>query len=139
MKILKVLIILVVVGVSAPLIAYFVLSGKSYLEGESLAVLEGEAPSKYFFKFDGYRNIVISDEYNKFVRSWGGSPNNIEIVDGVRFVTFTEAAILKTSVDSIEPHEEYVKVKGHMGIITKDTEFTVNSEGVILSNEWSGG
>ncbi len=52
------------------------------------------------------------------------------------WVTFIESAILKTNADSIEPHEDHVKIKGYMGIITEDTEFTVNSEGIISSTKW---
>jgi len=59
------------------------------------------------------------------VRSWGAGPNRIDINSAFRVVTFLEAAMLKAAVDSIEPDRDYVKVKGHMGIITEDTEFTV--------------
>lgn len=139
MKLLKNLGIIVGLVVLTPFLAYFVLSTKSYLDGADLRVSETEIPSKYVFVFGPERTVVIDDKFNQFIRSWGGSPEKVEINSNVRTVTFRESAILKTNVDSIEPHEDYVKVKGYMGIISQDLEFTVNSEGEISSNKWHGG
>jgi hypothetical protein len=124
--------------ISIPFIAYFYLSAKSYLEGQSL-INESELPSLYLFQFDAGRVVTIRDDHNMFVRSWGGSAHEILIENGVRILKFDEAAILKTDIDSIEPQEEYVKVKGYMGVYTQDTEFHVNVSGDISSDNWSGG
>jgi hypothetical protein len=139
MKLLKTIFLILGLVISALFILYFSLGAKSYLEGSDLTVLDESIPSRYIFSFYDNRNVFIDDKFNQFVRSWGGSPENIKIENNIRIFEFNEPAILKTEEDSIEPHEEYVKIKGHMGIITEDTEFTVNSNGVISSNKWHGG
>ncbi|MDN7131658.1 hypothetical protein JNO04_04725 [Halomonas sp. MC140] len=138
MKILKRIFLGFLVVVSIPLMAYFVFGAKSYLEGQSL-VTSSKLPSLYVFEFGSNRRVEINDPNNKFVHSWGDAAKSIEIENGVRIVTFVEPAMLKTEEDSIEPHADYVKLKGYMGITTKDTEFTVSPEGVISSNKWHGG
>ena len=135
-KLAKYIFIGVSVIVSLPFATYFLFTAKSYLEGQSVTH-ENDYPSLYIFEFSGYRNVVVSDKHNQFIRSWGGSAYSIEITDGIRIVKFSESAILKTSRDSIEPHEEYVKVKGYMGVVTEGAEFTVDAEGLIFSNLWS--
>lgn len=113
------------------------MSAKSYLDGTNLRASADEIPSKYVFIFDQKRDVVISDEFNQFVRSWGASPDEIKIDDGIRTVIFREPAILKTNVDSVEPHEDYVKLKGWMGVKTKEhTKFIVDNEGVIAITKW---
>lgn len=139
MKLLKKLVIIVGIVVSIPFFGYFALYTKSYLDGADLSVSGTEIPTKYIFIFGPERTVVIDDKFNQFVRAWGGSPERVETNSNVRTVTFREPAILKTNVDSIEPQKDYVKVKGYMGIISQDIEFTVNSEGEISSNKWRGG
>lgn len=138
MKILKRIFLVFLVVISILFVVYFFFGAKSYFEGQNLTT-SSKLPSLYFFEFGSNHRIEINDPNNKFVRSWGGSANSIEIKNGVRIVTFVESAILKTEKDSIEPHADYVKIKGYMGIITKDTEFTVSPDGVISSNKWHGG
>jgi len=125
--------------VSIPFLGYFALFAKSYLDGADLSVPGTEIPTRYIFNFGPERTVVIDDKFNRFLRAWGGSPERIEKNSNVRTVTFREPAILKTNIDSIEPQKDYVKVKGYMGIISQDTEFTVNAEGEISSNKWTGG
>ncbi|WP_430459568.1 hypothetical protein ACQUQU_10160 [Thalassolituus sp. LLYu03] len=139
MKYLKKISLIVAVILLSPFFIYFGLAAKSYFDGCDLKVSDQGIPSRYVFNFSGRPNVSIDDKFNKFVRSWGSCPEGIEIVNGVRRLIFTDSAILKTGVDSIEPHDDYVKVNGYMGIITQDTEFTVNTEGVVSSNKWHGG
>ena len=118
-------------------ILYFMLGGVSYLQGANLAPDNPALKTKYVFTFDNGKVVTIQDDHSKIVRSWGGSPDSIAIENGVRTVNFAEGAILKTTVDSVEPHPEYVKVKGYMGIWTDDTEFVVDQNGEIDSTEWA--
>ena len=135
----KMLVVIVGLVILTPFLADFALSTKSYLDGADLKVSNTEIPSKYVFIFGPERTVVIDDKFNQFIRAWGGSPDEVEVNNNIRTLTFREPAILKTSVDCIEPNDDYVKVKGYMGIISQDIEFTVNSEGVISSNKWHGG
>lgn len=138
MKEMKKTLILLGALITVPFLIYFTLIAFSYFEGSDLAVSGDKTPSRYIFDFENHPIVHIDDEFNQFARSWGGSPVKIELENGIRVVTFRGSAILKTLVDSIEPHEEYVKVKGYMGVITEDKKFSVSSDGIISSSKWSG-
>ncbi len=110
---------------------YYGMTAYSYLLGEKLFFESSEIQSIYIFRFNKNRVVRIDDPYNKIIRSWGGSPISKKIVDGKREVVFDEAAILKTKVDSIEPHIEYVKYKGYMGLTTNQSSFEISRDGEI--------
>lgn len=144
-KILKIVVVTAGIIISIPVLIglavaliYFTFGAESYFDGANLRVSNSSTPSKYIFVYDQARSVVINDEFSQIIRSWGGSPDKIEMDNGVRTITFAEPAILKTRVDSIEPREDEVKVKGYMGVITEDTEFIVDSEGIIWSTNWYG-
>jgi hypothetical protein len=108
-----------------------------YLQGANLSPDDPGLKSQYVFTFDNGKVVRIQDDDSRILRSWGGSPDSIETLNGVRTLHFSEAAILKTSVDSVEPHPEYVSVSGWLGIRTDDTEFIVGQDGEISSTEWA--
>ena len=114
---------------------YFGMLGYSYLLGENLSFDNSEIQTIYLFRFNDNREVKIDDPYNKIVRSWGGSSISKKIVDGKREVIFDEPAILKSTTDSIEPQLNYVKYKGYMGLQTNQTNFKINSDGVV-EIEW---
>lgn len=116
---------------------YFMLGGVSYLQGANLAPDNPALRTKYVYTFDNGKVVTIQDDHSKIVRSWGGSPDSISIEKGVRTVKFSDGAILKTAVDSIDPQPDRTKVKGYMGIWTDDTEFVVDQNGEIDSTEWA--
>lgn len=111
----------------------------SYLKGQSLLPETENLETVYLFRFQDDREVVIRDPFGQIRRSWGASADSIVENDGVRTVVFTAPAILKSSVDSIEPQETTVRVKGYMGVSTDDLTFTVDENGVISSDNWHGG
>ncbi|SDR92713.1 hypothetical protein SAMN05216271_0753 [Halopseudomonas sabulinigri] len=132
MKMLKVLLIILI----APFVLYFSLAAKSFIDGANLKADAETQHTKYVFEFENGRNVIIEDQFNKIVRSWGESPAKIVLHDNIRTAIFNDSAILKTEIDSIEPHDEYVKVKGYMGLISQDLKYLVNTEGEISSYKW---
>jgi hypothetical protein len=145
---MKRLVVIIIACVSVPVLAPFVflmflflvvypvMSFVSFMQGANLESNTPTLKTEYIFTFKPGRVVLIHDEHSQIVRSWGGSPDAISIENGVRTVHFSESAILKTSVDSIEPHYNEVKVKGYLGIYTQDLEFIVDREGEISSVEW---
>ncbi|AZQ85036.1 hypothetical protein EKO29_14235 [Colwellia sp. Arc7-635] len=123
----------------SPFVVYFLLVSKSYIEGAGLEYSDELIKSEYIFEFEGNRTVYIKDEFNQFIRSWGGSPESITVQNGIRTVVFKGGAILKTSTDSINPQATQVSLKGFMGVTTEDSSFIVNSDGIISSTNWHGG
>ncbi len=114
---------------------YICVASYSFLEGENLSVKKKVINTIYSFQFGQDRIIIINDSYNLIKRSWGASSVSTSTNDGIRKIIFVEPAILKTSVDSIEPQYEYVKVGGYMGTTLRDsTQFKVNKNGTIEIN-----
>ena len=134
----KVLIVLLVL-ISTPIAIYSYFVAQSYFQGQDLSADSSDIKTVYRFRFSPDREVVIRDLYSKINRSWGGSANSIFTNYGMRTVIFTESAILKTDVDSIEPHSDYVHVKGYMGVYVQDLNFTVDKDGIISSDSWHGG
>lgn len=134
-KVLKVFLMLLL----APVVVYFCLGTWSYLEGQNLRANQDRIETLYLFRFSGDREVVIRDKFSRIERSWGASSESIVIDDGTRTVIFTVPAILKSSVDSIEPQRTHVRLKGYMGVTTDDLNFTVDKDGVISSDNWHGG
>jgi len=75
--------------------------------------------------------INIKDPFNKVRRSWSSSSESKSVSSDLRKVVFKKPAILKTENDSIEPNIDYVKMKGYMGFRTDETNFKVDSEGIV--------
>ena len=124
---------------SLPFLIYMGMVLVSFFQGSNLSVVEKNIKTKYVFQFVGSREVHIDDEYNRISRSWGSKPDSIVVESGIRKIIFTTAAILKTENDSIEPNALNVKLKGYMGVTTKENMFTVSKSGVISSNKWHGG
>jgi hypothetical protein len=145
---MKRLAVIIIACVSVPVLAPFafalsffrvvypVLGLISFIQGANLEADTPTVETEYIFTFETGRIVLIHDEHSQIVRSWGGSPDSISTEKSVRTIRFSEPAILKTSVDSIEPQYNEVKVKGYMGIHTQDLEFIVDREGDINSIEW---
>ena len=123
---------------TVPIIAYGVLTARSFLRGTDLSA-SNDVRTEYIFRFGEDRQVHINDTFSRISRAWDGSPSHIETKNGLRTIVFVEPAILKTNTDSIEPQASYVKLKGHMGVISEDTEFLVDSKGIISSTAWLGG
>jgi hypothetical protein len=119
------------------LVLYFALCLVSYLQGANLSPDDPRLKSRYVFTCDNGTVVRIQDDDSRILRSWGGRPDSIETLNGVRTLHFSEPAILKTSVDSVEPHADYVNVKGWLGIRADDTEFIVGQDGEISSTQWA--
>ena len=134
-QVLKVLLAILL----APIVLYLSIAGWSYLKGQSLLPETENLETVYLFRFQDDREVVIRDPFGQIRRSWGASADSIVENGGVRTVVFTAPAILKSSVDSIEPQETTVRVKGYMGVSTDDLYFTVDENGVISSDNWHGG
>jgi hypothetical protein len=94
--------------------------------------------SLYIFHFNSGQ-VKIKDDYNKIINIYGGKPNKIEVVNGIKITHFYKCVIMKTKCDSIEPSEKYVRLKGYMGIISNNNSFTVDEEGIISDDSWHGG
>jgi hypothetical protein len=135
-RILIALLVVFCIPLVVPII-YLALIPVSFIRGANLTADADGIKTKYVFTFDNGKVVRIQDDHSRIVRSWDGSPDSISIENGVRTVRFSEGAILKTSVDSVEPHPDYVKVKGYMGIWTDDKEFIVGRDGEISSTEWA--
>jgi len=122
-----------------PLLVYGVFSLTSYIQGASLIAKNEVLKTEYIFSFGEIRKVYIDDSFNKIERSWGNSPQSIKIENGIREIVFIDSAILKTHIDSIEPRKENVRLKGYLGVSTKDTSFYVTESGVIVGSSWHGG
>ena len=97
MKLLKKIFLILGLVISAPFILYFSLGAKSYLEGSDLTVSDESIPSRYVFSFYENRSVFIDDKFNQFVRSWGGSPENIKIENNIRIFAFDYRIVNSTS------------------------------------------
>lgn len=135
-RILVALLAVICIPLVVPVL-YFLLCGVSFLQGTSLAPENPRVKTEYVFDFGNGQVVRIRDDHSMIVRSWGGSPDSTSTKDGVRTICFSDGAILKTAIDSIEPQRDYVKVKGYMGIWTDDTDFVVDENGEIDSTEWA--
>lgn len=134
-QVLKVLLAILL----APIMLYLSIGGGSYLNGQSLQPGTEDLETVYLFQFQDDREVVIRDPFSQIRRSWGASADSNVENDGARTVVFTAPAILKSSIDSIEPQETTVRIKGYMGVSSDDLTFTVDQNGVISSDNWHGG
>ena len=134
-RIFKFIIVLLLV----PFFVYGLLSLTSYIQGASLIAKNEVFKTEYIFKLGETQKVYIDDSFNKIERSWGNSPHSIKIENGIREIVFKGPAILKTNIDSIEPQKENVRLKGYMGVSTKDTSFYVKESGAIVGSGMHGG
>ena len=84
----------------------------------------------FIFAFDEY-NIIVNDTRNnvKLIYCSRGDIVTIKNSKKKRNIFLYKGAILKTSKDSIDIEEDYVKLKGYMGIIDKENKkFYVNKQ-----------
>ena len=63
---------------------------------------------------------------------YGDLPDAIFVERGVRVIVYNEAkAIIKSSSDSMEAHNDSLQYQGYMGIWSKNTHFTVKADGLV--------
>lgn len=83
--------------------------------------------TKILFDYPG-NPATIWDEQKKLDRIHGSLPVRIDVIKNTRIVTFKAAAILKSSVDSIDIDKDSASYGGYMGITTNNRKFLVNSQ-----------
>ncbi|MCE9607670.1 MAG: hypothetical protein K8U03_22510 [Planctomycetia bacterium] len=115
------------------LVSYFIvqfgLPGIHYIGGKPDGV--PYVSTRFEFRF-GHKMRIVDDPGNHMQWVYGEMPRLITVADGIRLIIYDEpGAIIKSSQDSMEVDEHFLRHKGYMGVWSNETRFLVDTAGMV--------